>query len=458
MKIIVCGAGQVGEQIARRLSDEGHDVTVIDTDAALIRRVTDKLDVGGVVGHASHPDVQERAGAVDADMIFAVTHLDEVNMIACQIAHTEFNVPQKVARIRAQSYLEERWSDLFRRDHMPIDVIISPETEVARVTVSRIQQPAAFDMASFLDDKVQVAAVRLGEDCAVVNTPLRQLTELFSTLKALVLGYRRDGVIYRAAPDEQLLCGDQIYVLSTAEDMDRTLSIFAGDSRTVRNVVLIGAGNVGVAVAEALAKDSSHIRMRLIERNRARAEQAADRLDDVIVLHGDALDPEILEEANISRADAVVALTDDDRVNLLVSALCKQARVPQTIALTNNPVFANISGTLGVDVVVNPRAATASTILRHVRRGRVRAVHSIGEGDAEVLEAQVLSTSQIAGKTLKDAGFPEGALVGAVMSHGEIKLPHADLVINEDDRVVVFALRDAVKDVERQFRVSVDFF
>lgn len=458
MKIIVGGAGQVGEQIARRLSDEGHDVTVIDTDPALIRRVTDKLDVGGVVGHASHPDVQERAGAVDADMLFAVTHLDEVNMVACQIAHTEFNVPQKVARIRAQSYLEERWSDLFRRDHMPIDVIISPETEVARVAVSRIEQPAAFDMASFLDDLAQVAAVRLDDDCAVVNTPLRQLTELFSTLRAVVLCYRRDGVIHRASPDDQLLCGDQIYVLSTAADMDRTLSIFVGESRTVRNVVLIGAGNVGVAVAEALGQRSSHVRLRLIERDRDRAEQAADRLEGVIVLHGDALDPEILEEANISRADAVVSLTDDDRVNLLVSALCKQAGVPQTIALTNNPIFANISGTLGVDVVVNPRAATASTILRHVRRGRVRAVHSIGEGDAEVLEAQVLSTSQIAGKKLKDAGFPEGALVGAVLSHGEIKLPHADLVIHEDDRVVVFALRDAVKDVERQFRVSVDFF
>ncbi|MGB0412238.1 MAG: Trk system potassium transporter TrkA [Pikeienuella sp.] len=458
MKIIVCGAGQVGEQIARRLSDEGHDVTVIDTDASLIRRVTDKLDVGGVVGHASHPDVQERAGAKDADMIFAVTHLDEVNMVACQVAHTEFNVPQKIARIRAQSYLQERWSDLFRRDHMPIDVIISPETEVARVAVSRIEQPAAFDMASFLDDQAQVAAIRLDDDCPVVNTPLRQLTELFSTLKAVVLGYRRDGEILRAAPDEQLLCGDQIYVLATAEDMDRTLTIFAGEHRPVQNVVLIGAGNVGVAVAEALEMQGKGIRVRLIERDRARAEQAADHLADAIVLHGDALDPEILEEANIARADAVVALTDDDRVNLLASALCKQAGVYQTIALTNNPVFANISGTLGVDVVINPRAATASTILRHVRRGRVRAVHSIGEGDAEVLEAQVLSTSQIAGKMLRDAAFPEGALVGAVLSRGEVKLPHADLVIHEDDRVVVFALRDAVKDVERLFRVSVDFF
>ena len=170
--------GDAGElrRIARRLSDEGHDVTVIDTDAALIRRVTDKLDVGGVVGHASHPDVQERAGAVDADMIFAVTHLDEVNMIACQIAHTEFNVPQKIARVRAKGYLETRWSDLFRRDHMPIDVVISPETEVAKVAISRLRKPAAFDLSNYLDGAVHIAAINLDGDCAVINTPLRQLT------------------------------------------------------------------------------------------------------------------------------------------------------------------------------------------------------------------------------------------------------------------------------------------
>ncbi|MGB0507598.1 MAG: Trk system potassium transporter TrkA [Pikeienuella sp.] len=456
MKIIVCGAGRVGEQIARRLSEEGHDLTVIDQDATLIRRVTDKLDVSGVVGHASHPDVQERAGATDADIIFAVTHLDEVNMVACQVAHTEFNVPQKIARIRAGSYLEERWSDLFRRDHMPIDVIISPEAEVAKVALSRVNEPAAFDMAQFLDGEVGVAAIALSEDCPVLDTPLGQLTELFSTLHALVLGFRRDGVMRRADREDQLIAGDQVYVLATKNDMPRTLSIFGGERPPPSSVVIVGGGQVGLAVARTLEEQG--VRVRMIEANRANAVQAADSLNSTVVLHGDGLDPEILEEANVGAADAFIALTDDDRVNLLSSALSKQAGVKQTIALTNNPVFSHMSGSLGLDVVINPRAATASTVLRHIRRGKVRAVHSIGEGDAELIELQVLATSQIAGKTLRAADFPDDSLVGAVLSHDGAKLPNADLILNEDDRVVMFALGSAVKEVERKFRVAVDFF
>ncbi|MEM7269687.1 MAG: Trk system potassium transporter TrkA [Pseudomonadota bacterium] len=458
MKIIICGAGQVGEQIARRLSDEGHTVTVIDRDARLVRAVTDKIDVGGIVGHASHPDIQERAGAVDADMIIAVTHLDEVNMVACQVAHTEFNVPQKIARIRAGSYLQTRWSDLFRRDHMPIDVIISPETEVANVALSRLRRPSAFDMAHFLGDEVSVAGMVLDEDCAVVNTPLRQLTELFSTLEAFVLGIRRDGEIFAASSDEQLLVNDQVYVLSTKKDLDRTISIFGGDRPPARNIVVIGGGMVGLTVAQSLEESVSDARVRMIERNRDVAERAADTLESTVVLHGDGLSPELLEEAGVASADAAIVLTDDDRVNLLASALCKTAGAAQTIALTNDPVFSTLAGTIGVDTVINPRSATASTILRHVRRGRVRAIHSIGEGEAEVIEAQVLSTSSIAGKRLRDANFPKGAVVGAVLRRDKVELPKGDTLISEDDRVVIFAEAAAVAKVEAMFRVSVDFF
>lgn len=458
MKIIICGAGQVGEQIARRLSDEGHTVTVIDHEATLVRRVTDKLDVGGIVGHASHPDIQERAGAEDADMLIAVTQLDEVNMVACQVAHTEFNVPQKIARIRAQSYLQTRWSDLFRRDHMPIDVIISPETAVAQVAISRLANPAASDMAEFLDGEVSVAAITLGEDCAVVNTPLRQLTELFSTLDAFVMGFRRGEVIRAATSGDHLECGDQIYVLATKRDLDRTLSIFGGDRPPAHSIVIIGGGTVGMAVARMLEDRARDISVRIIERNRDRAEYIADRLDSTVVLHGDGLEPELLEEAGVASADATIALTEDDKVNLLASALCKKAGAAQTIALTNNPVFSNMSGSLGVDTVINPRAATASTILRHIRRGRVRAVHSIGEGEAEIIEVQVLSTSNIAGKQIREANFPDGSSVGAILHGDMVVLPKGDTVIQEGDRVVIFAESQMVKQIEQLFRVSVDFF
>ena len=291
-----------------------------------------------------------------------------------------------------------------------------------------------------------------------MNTPLRQLTELFSTLEALVLAIRRDGKLATATPDDQLFVGDQIYVLATDKDLDRTIAIFAGDNRAARNVVLIGAGNVGLEVAELLERTAPEVRVKLIERNRARAELAADRLERTVVLHGDAMSPDILEEARVGFAEAALTLTDDDRVNLLSAALCKQAGCKQTIALSNDSVLSNLSGQMGVDMTLNPRATTVSTILRHVRRGRVRAVHVIGEGEAEIIEAQVLSTSPVAGRKIRDAGFPSGAVIGAVMSGDEIKLPQGDLVINADDRVVVFATSRKVREIEQLFRVSVDFF
>ncbi|MEM8751832.1 MAG: Trk system potassium transporter TrkA, partial [Pseudomonadota bacterium] len=352
MKVIICGAGQVGGQIALRLSEEGHSVTVIDLNPELVRRVTDRLDVAGVVGHASHPDVQERAGAVDADMLIAATHLDEVNMVACQVAHSEFSVPQKIARIRAKGYLETRWSDLFRRDHMPIDVVISPEASVARVAVDRLRQPAAFDLSSFLDDGVSIAAVKLAEDCAVVATPLRQLTELFSTLEAQVLAIRREGRLDVAAPDDELAVGDEVYVLATSADLDRTMSIFAGDRPPPRSVVLIGAGNVGLEVARMLEASAPDIRVRIVESARVRAEHAADGLDRAIVLHGDAMDPEVLDEAKVASADAAMALTQDDRVNLLAAALCRKAGARQTVALTQDATLAALARDMGIDVAL----------------------------------------------------------------------------------------------------------
>jgi trk system potassium uptake protein TrkA len=458
MRIIVCGAGRVGSQIARRLADEGNDVTVVDQDPALVRRVTDSFDVQGVAGHASHPDVQARAGAGDADMLIAATHLDEVNMMACQVGHSVFSIPRKIARVRAQAYLQDEWASLFRREHMPIDVIISPEREVARVALARLNATAAFETHTFLDDGAQLFGIKLDDACPVLNTPLRQLTELFSTLAAQVVAVRRSGKLIVPEPTDQLFGGDEIFVLAATADVSRAMGIFGRESPPARNIVLVGAGNVGLSVAQFLEADARGPRAKLIERDRHRAEYAVDRLNRTVVLNGDALDPALLEEAGILEADAVLALTDDDRVNLLSCALSKQAGCPLAIALTNDPVFASLSKSLNIDAYINPRATTVSTILRHVRRGRIRAVYSIGEGEGEVIEAQVLATSPIAGKRLREAAFPPGAKVGAVLNNGRVTMPHGDLVIHEGDLLVLFALRDVVRQVEQMFRVSIEFF
>ncbi len=458
MKIIICGAGQVGSQIARHLSRENNDVTIVDQDGGLVRRVTDSFDVNGVVGFASHPDVLERAGAEDADMIIAATFADEVNMVACQVAHSVFSVPQKIARIRAQSYLTPKWADLFRRDHMPIDVIISPELEVAKVAMRRLANPEAFDIENFLDGKVRLVGTRIDDDCPVINTPLRQLSELFSTLKAIVVAYRRDGALHVATPEDQVLAGDDIYFIAAAEDVTRTLSLFGRESRRSGRVVIVGAGNVGLQVARMLEASPDRPRVKMIERARAKAEAAAELLERTIVLLGDGLDPVLLEEANIRDADAILSLTEDDKTNVLAAARGKRAGCKVAIALSNDPSYAELSEDLGVDALLVPRSTTVSSILRHVRRGRVRAVYAVGDAEGEVIEAQVLATSPIAGKALRAAGFPENALVGAVLGKDGVKMPSGDLVIQEGDRVVVFARRDVVREVEQLFRVSVDFF
>lgn len=458
MKLIVCGAGQVGSQIARHLSEEGNAVTVIDANPALVRQVTDSFDASGVVGFASHPDVLARAGAADAEMLIAATPLDEINMVACAVAHTLFEVPVKIARIRSESYLESEWSDLFRGETMPIDVVISPEAEVAGVTMRRLAATAAFDTEPFLGGKVDFVGLTILEDCPIVSTPLRQLTELFSTLRCIVVAIRRDETLWAASPDDQLYPDDDVYFVVTREDLQRAFGIFGRENLVAERVVVVGAGKIGLGVARRIER-STGMRARVVERDRARAEQAADALERTIVLHGDILDAEIMEEAGVSGSDALVALTDDDRVNLLSCALAHAAGCPIGIALAKDPIWDRIAEPLGVDALIDPRATTVSSILRHVRRGRVRAVYSVGDGEAEVIEAQVMATSPIAGKRLRDIDFPVGALVGAVQARdGTMKKPAGDLVIGVGDTLVVFALRPTVADVERMFRVSVEFF
>ncbi len=457
MKAIVCGAGQVGSQIARTLSDEGNAVTVIDQDAALVRRVTDAFDVSGVTGFASHPTVLARAGAQDADMLIAATSMDEVNMVACQVAHSVFEVPTKIARIRTDSYLEAEFSDLFRRDHMPIDVIISPETEVAKVTLRRLTANAAFDIEPFLDGRVDFLGLHLDSNCPVIHTPLAQLSELFSTLRAVVVAVRRQGKIWAAGREDQLLPGDDIYIVAAREDVERTYGIFGRENLKPERVVIIGAGNVGLRVAQQI-EASNTLRAKMIERDRERAEIAADLLERTIVLNGDALNTELLTEAGVADADAVVAVTDDDRTNLIACALAGQVGCPISIALSKDQTFQRIAEPLGVNALINPRATTVSGILRHVRRGKVRAVYSIGRGEGEVIEAQVMATSPIAGKRLRDINFPQGSVVGAVLRGNDLHMPKGDLTIQVGDIMVIFAVFQAVKKVEQMFRVSMDFF
>lgn len=458
MKVIICGAGQVGWQIARHLAGERNDVTVVDSNPDLVRRATDTLDVQGVAGFASYPDVLDRAGARDADMIIAATHSDEVNMVTCQVAHSVFNIQRKIARLRSQSYLTAIYSDLYRRDHLPIDVVISPEREVAEAALKRLATPSAFDTEMFLDDRAQLLGLRLDENCPVLNTPLRQLTDLFSTLRTIVVGVRRNGVLFAPEAGDQLFAADECYLMTHIDDVGRSMEVFGKSHARQDRVVVIGGGNVGLAVAKTLESGEHRVRTRIIEKDRKIAEKAADALERTIVLNGDGLNTALLLEANISKADALLAVTDDDKTNMLAAVRAKAQGCPMTIALINDPTLVPLMAPLGIDAYINPRATTVSSILRHIRHGRVRGVYSIGDAEAEIIEAQVLTTSPIAGQRIRDIDFPEGVLVGGLLKNGEMIKPTGKTRIDEGDVIALFSLAKDVGEVERLLQVSIDFF
>ncbi|MCB2113699.1 MAG: Trk system potassium transporter TrkA [Parvularculaceae bacterium] len=457
MRIIICGAGRVGFGIARRLAVENNDVTVIDQSRELVRTIAERLDVRGVVGNGSYPDVLAEAGAREADMIIAVTYSDEVNMIACQIAHTLFNVPTKIARVRAAGYLDPRYSDLFGRNHMPIDVIISPEREVSEAIMQRMATPGAFETKSFVDGKVWAVGVRLMEDCPILNSPLRQVASLFPDLKITIVLIRRGERIWRAHADDQLEAGDDIYFIADRNDVSRALEIMGKAERQARRVIIIGGGNIGKYVASGLEK-VGNMKIRLIERDRARAEIIAAGLERTVVLQGDGLDRTLLREAGVEEAETVVAVTDNDQVNILASVVAKREGARRSMALINDPEYGALSEAVGIDRFIDPRATTVSTILQHIRRGRIKGLYSVSDGEAELIDAIALETSPLVNRPLKDAELPEGVMIGAVFRDGQVAMPNSQTVVKPGDRIVLMAIKDHVKDVEQMFRVSLDYF
>ncbi len=458
MRVIISGAGQVGYGIAEKLSLEGNEVTVIDSNGDLVQRVRDTLDARGVHGHGSHPDVLAQAGARDADMLIAVTQVDEVNMTACQVAHSIFEVPTRIARIRAQTYLNPEWQNLFARDHLPIDVIISPEVEVGQLILERMAFPGADEIISFEDNEVVVLVIEISEDCAVVNTPLKHLTDLFPNLQATVLGVQRNGEIIVIASGEELHVGDHAVVAVSRDQVERVLALFGREDPSPGRVVIAGGGNVGRYVAQRLEGGERNVSVRLIENNRKVAQIAAETIKESIVVFGDALNEEILREVDISDADMFLGLTNDDETNILASVLSSELGCKANFALVNQVHYSRFAHRLGVDAFINPRSITVSKILRHVRRGRIRGVYSLFNGVAELLEAEALETSTLVGKPLKEVDFGDGVRIGSIIRGGRVIMPTGDTRVEAGDLVIVFALASRVRQVEQMFRVSIDYF
>jgi trk/ktr system potassium uptake protein len=458
MKIVICGAGQVGFNIARHLAMEANDVIVIDTSSELIRRINDNLDAQGLVGHASRPDVLERAGIGDADMIIAVTQIDEVNMVACQVAHSLFDVPIKIARIREQSYLDPAWANLFSREHLPIDVVISPEVEVARAIIRRLKVPGSFEMIPLADDKVRLIGVHIIGHCPLTNTPIKQLTQLFPNLNIVIVGLLREDQAVRLSDDDELQVGDDVYFVVETGQVTRAMAAFGYEEPEARRLLICGGGNIALLLAQDIEAANAGITAKIIEADPDRAAAVASLLSGTVVLNGDVLDPEILQEAGVSSTDTVIAVTDDDETNVLASLLAKRHGAQRAITLLNKSTYEPLIKTLGIDVIVSPRNITASSILQHVRRGRIHSVHTLREGFGELIEAEALETSSLVGTPLRDVKLPEGVMIGAIVRNGQVISPRGNTIIQSKDRVVLFAGSAAVRKVEKMFSVRLEYF
>ncbi|MBI1252872.1 MAG: Trk system potassium transporter TrkA [Hyphomonas sp.] len=457
MHVLICGAGRVGQGIARRLAREKHEVTIVDENADLVDQVSIDLDVRGIIGHAAHPDVLKRARAADCEMIIAVTHFDEINMVICQIAHTIFSVPFKIARVRDRSYLDAAWKNIFSREGLPIDMVISPEAEVGDAILQRFRTPGTIMSAAFAGGKLKLLGFELSADNPLIDLPVDQMRGVFPDLSARIIGIGRGAEIRAPRGRDVLKPGDRAYIAVLDTHAERLTSIFNRDQSRLDHVVIIGGGNVGLHVAKVLEKES-HIRVRLIERSAERANKAVAEVKRSIVIQGDGLNPDILAEGGVDRADFVIAITDDDKTNLLISNLAKRAGAKRALALINAPELASLAADMRVDTVLDPRALTVSQVLLRMRRGRILGLQSLEDGLAEVAEGVTLESSSLIGKPLGYDDMPEGVTAAAVLRGNQILMADSDVIVRPEDHLVIFYEAEMVRSIEKFFRVNPDYF
>ena len=457
MQVIVCGAGRVGQGIARRLIREQHDVTLVDENAALVDQVSTDLEARGIVGNGAHPDVLQRAGAEDCEMMIAVTQHDEINMVICQVAKSLFKVQTTVARVRAKVYQDKRWKDLFSQTAIPVDLSFSPEVSVGEAIVERFRSQGAVMSAKFAEGRVQLVAIDMEKGNPLLDTNLDQIAGLFPDLSARVIGIGRGDRIQAPRSNDTLHKGERAFIAVLANHLPRLNAILGREEKASRLVTIIGAGNVGIYVADALTRLPG-LRVRIVEFDEGRANAAAQALRRAVVIRGDGLDPDVLEEAGGARSDFVIALTSDDKTNLLVCGLAKRIGVRRTMALINEPHLADLRKMLQIDAIIDPRALTVSEILKRVRRGRIMELRSLEDGKAEVVEGLTLETSELINQSLGYDEMPDGIAAVCILRDGEVVFPSPDQRVKVGDRLTLLFEENRIDDVERFFRVSADYF
>ena len=461
MNIIICGAGRVGFTISKLLSEQGHSITVIDLSSEDIQKISDTLDVKVILGKATYPSILEKANASEADMIIAVTRNDEINMLICQIAFSIFNIPKKIARIRSQDYLNPKYTNVYNKENLPIDVIISPEIEIAKSIQQKLEAPGALDSVPFAENKIRLLEILIKENCSLINVKLNEITKKFPKLDANIIGIIRDNKFIIPKKNDAINQEDKIYVIINSSQMAETLDAFGHNEKMTKKILIIGGGNIGFNLAKNLEESLDSSRVKIIEKDKTRSEFLANSLNNTIVINGNGLDEEVLAEANLEEAETVLALTNDDEDNLMVSVLVEKftkdnssIEDKRTMALINKPNYSLLQSSLKIDDFIDPRMNTVSSILKHIHKGSIETAYTILNGEYEVIEADIIESSELINQSLKDSNLPDEIRVGAVLRNSKVIIPRSDFIFKKKDTVVFLAKKDAISIVENLFRIS----
>lgn len=458
MHIIILGAGQVGGSLAENLASEANDITIIDPDTARLRELADRLDIRTLDGSGSNPSILAQAGARDADMLIAVTNSDEVNMIACQVAHTIFNIPTKIARIREHDYL---YNDriLFSDKAMPVDVLISPEELVTVHIKKMIQHPGALQVLDFAEGKAQLVAVRAYYGGPLVGREIAVLRSHMPNVDTRVAAIFRQGQAIIPRGDTIIEADDEVFFIAARHHIRSVMSELRRLDKPYKRILIAGGGNIGARLAETLEED---FQVKLIERNLQRCTHLSRDLNNTIVLHGSASDRDLLIEENIEDTDVFCALTNDDEANIMASMLAKRLGVRTVMTLINNPAYVDLVQGGVIDIAISPQQTTIGSLLTHIRRGDIVAVHSLRRGAAEALEAIAhgdRNSSKVVGRAIEDINLPSGTTIGAIIRDDQVLIAHDDIVIQNNDHVILFLVdKRRIVEVERLFQVGLTFF
>jgi len=461
MNIIICGAGRVGFTIAKLLSEQGHSITVIDQSSEDIQKINDSLDVKAIVGKATYPSILEKANASETDMIIAVTRNDEINMLICQIAFSIFNIPKKIARIRSQDYLNPKFTRVYSKENLPIDVIISPEIEIAKSIQRKLEAPGALDSVPFASNSIRLLEILIKDNCKSIDIKFNELSKKYPKLEANVIGINREEKFFIPKKTDSVKKDDKIYVIINSSQMAETLKAFGHEEKISKKILIIGGGNIGYNLAKNIEETLETVRVKIIEKDKSRAEYLANELNDTIIINGNGLDEEVLTEANLDESETVLALTNDDEDNLMVSVLVekfakdhKEINDKRTMALINKPNYSLLQSSLKIDDLIDPRMNTVSSILKHVHKGTIENAYTISNGEYEVIEAEIIETSELINKELKNSNLPDEIRIGAVLREKKVIIPGSNFIFKKDDQVVFLAKKDSISFVENIFRLS----